>query len=261
MRNNAFESKKPGRAYYLAPVVLLSVVAINLFLNKETIEEKKDTPIFLGYTEEYQSSNFSTEEIMQESNSQFIDMESYLLLINKNNALSAEYAPSDLRLVQVLDNGNNPNTTIYLRERVATMAEDMFEAAESDGLLLLARSGYRGYETQEKLYQRYVEAYGETEAARFSARPGHSEHQTGLALDLTSNTIEGQIDVEFSNTPEGTWVKENAHRFGFIIRYPEGKEEKTGYMYEPWHLRYVGINTATIIHQNNWTLEDYIENQ
>lgn len=121
------------------------------------------------------------------------------------------------------------------------------------GLSLINASGYRSYHDQKYIYNNYVKKDGQTNADTYSARPGHSEHQTGLALDLNS------IDISFDSTPESDWVKNNCFKYGFIIRYPKGKEHITGYMYEPWHLRYIGIDLATKLYNSgNWiTLEEY----
>jgi len=184
---------------------------------------------------------------------------SYQVLVNKNFALSDQYAPQDMRVLQVMDANQNLNLTIKLRSRAADMVEALFlAAAEEEGLELLAVSGYRSYVHQEDLYEYYVHTHGKREADRFSARPGHSEHQTGLAIDVSSPSLEGRIDEAFGETAEGIWLVENAARFGFIIRYPEDREKDTGFMYEPWHLRYVGIAAAQIIKQNNWIFEDYV---
>lgn len=113
-------------------------------------------------------------------------------------------------------------------------------------------SGFRSYNTQKNLYNNYVKKYGQTASDRFSARPGYSEHQTGLAFDV------GEINDNYGYTKAGTWLKENCHLYGFIIRYPEGKESITKYQYEPWHIRYLGVETATKIMQNNTTLEEYL---
>ena len=111
-------------------------------------------------------------------------------------------------------------------------------------------SGYRSYYTQQYLYNSYVSTYGRESADTFSARPGHSEHQTGLAFDV------GSIDDYYGDTPAGIWLKENAHYYGFIIRYPKGKEHITGYKYEPWHIRYLGVDIATDIYNKGVTLEE-----
>lgn len=130
---------------------------------------------------------------------------------------------------------------------------DMKTEATSLGLNLYLSSGYRSYYTQEKIYNNYVAIDGKQKADTYSARAGHSEHQTGLAFDLNT------IDDSFTNTNEGIWVKDNCYRFGLILRYPKGKENITGYMHESWHLRYVGIELATKLYNNgNWiTLEEY----
>lgn len=185
--------------------------------------------------------------------------DSKLVLVNKNYALDSSYAPSDLVLPNVLALGHEQNKTIYLREEASQHLEQLFSAAEQEaGLIFLARSGYRSYETQISLYQRYVDQNGQEAADRFSARAGHSEHQTGLAIDVTADSVNGQLTTEFGKTAEGIWLKDNAHRFGYIIRYLEGRESETGYQYEPWHIRYVGVEAATEIYQNNWILEQYL---
>lgn len=134
----------------------------------------------------------------------------------------------------------------------------LFEAAETDGLTLVAVSGYRSYERQQAIYASNVASKGQAHADQFSAKPGTSEHQTGLAMDVT---VQGNDDVllsqSFGETEAGQYIKENAYQYGFIIRYPEGKETITGYSYEPWHLRYVGKDVATEIYLNEWTLEEY----
>ena len=187
------------------------------------------------------------------------DENSYLILVNRSNRLDADYQPSDLVLLNVFDFNQNPNTTIHMRATAAQKAEEMFQAAwDQEGLLLLARSGYRSYQTQTQVHERLVNERGRVEAERISARPGHSEHQTGLALDVTANSVRGQLVESFSETLEGTWLRHHAHQFGFIISYPRGREEDTGFVYEPWHIRYVGVEVATIIYENGWILEEYL---
>ena len=125
--------------------------------------------------------------------------------------------------------------------------------AKALGLNIPLVSGYRSYETQENLYNKYVKKDGEKKANTYSAKPGESEHQTGLAFDI------GSVDRSFANTIEAKWLAENAYLYGFIIRYPKDKEEITGYNYEPWHLRYVGQELAKYLKKNNLTLEEYYE--
>ena len=182
--------------------------------------------------------------------------EDLLVLVNKNYALPENYSPEDLVVPNVYLATNKENN--YLRKDAASALEAMFKSASEEGYILYARSGYRSYQTQKSLYNRYTEQNGQLKADTFSARPGHSEHQTGLAVDVTSQSVGLLLDDNFHLTSEGNWVKEHAHEFGFIIRYDEGKEHLTGFQYEPWHLRYVGKEVATEIKNNNWLLEEYL---
>lgn len=193
-----------------------------------------------------------------------IDMEEDLLnpdsvkaLVNKQYALPEDYAPEDLVTVEVPTVLENPEIR-QLREVASDALTDMFAAAEEEGIILHARSGYRSYQTQVQLYNSYVENHGEEAANRYSARPGESEHQTGLAMDVTSESANFQLTEAFGSTPEGIWVEENAHEFGYIIRYPEGTEDITGYQYEPWHLRYFGEELAADIYETGLTYEEYL---
>lgn len=126
------------------------------------------------------------------------------------------------------------------------------QSAASAGFDLPLLSGYRSYEYQVSLYNSYVERDGQEAADRYSARPGHSEHQTGLCFDV------GSIDNDYGETNAGKWLAQHAHEYGFIIRFPEGKEHITGYMYEPWHVRFVGSEVAKEIYKQNITLEEYL---
>ena len=178
---------------------------------------------------------------------------SYLALVNRNWRLGNYFSPIDLRTVNVQSfHGNH-----LLRASAANALEDLFAAASDVGHTLVATSGYRSYWTQQSTHNHWINVMGETEARRVSARPGHSEHQLGLAIDITTHAL-GGLSSYFSTTAEGTWVRYNAHRFGFIVRYPYGREADTGYIYEPWHLRFVGINSATIIFNDGLILEEYL---
>lgn len=156
-----------------------------------------------------------------------------ILVTNKTYALPADYAP-----------GVNPDAQAAF--------DSMAAAAQADGLSLYVVSGYRSYDYQSQIYDNYVAAYGKEEADRFSARPGHSEHQTGLAFDLNN------VTDSFANTDEYAWLQAHAHEYGFIIRYPDGKESITGYKFEPWHVRYLGKDTAQAVHDSGLTLEEYL---
>ena len=129
---------------------------------------------------------------------------------------------------------------------------ELKQAALSDGIEINFMSGFRSYEEQMEVYKNWNEVYPDGEADRISARPGHSEHQLGLAIDVNS------IEFSFADTPEGIWLAENCYKFGFIIRYKEGTEPITGYMYEPWHIRYLGKELAEEVHFSGLTLEEYL---
>ena len=185
-----------------------------------------------------------------------------LVLVNKNFALPDGYQPDDLVLLDVpLYNPSTTNEANYLRKEAAKAASELFEAAKKEeGYTLIARSGFRSYESQIAIYKDYYQQGGPSWADSYSARPNHSEHQTGLALDVTSDTVQLGIYPVFGASKEAAWVDKNAHRFGFIIRYPEDYVHETGYSYEPWHLRYVGVDAATEIYETNILLEDYLLN-
>ncbi len=128
---------------------------------------------------------------------------------------------------------------------------EMQSAAEADGISLYIVSGYRSYYDQDAIYARYVDSDGRDAADTYSSRPGHSDHQTGYTFDLNS------LEQSFENTPEGIWLAENCARFGFIIRYPKGKDAYTGYMFEPWHVRYIGREKAEAVTASGLSLEEY----
>ena len=148
-----------------------------------------------------------------------------------------------------------------LRKDAADALESMFEAAKKEGLELTAVSGYRSYKRQKSLHDTYVRRQGKAEADSVSAIPGTSEHQTGLAMDISSKSAKFQLEPIFGETNEGKWVAKHAHEFGFVIRYLEDKTETTEYSYEPWHLRYVGNPYATYIYKHHLTLEEAMEDK
>lgn len=147
-----------------------------------------------------------------------------------------------------LPSGYNPGQLLY---ECSSAFEQMKSDASAQGLSIWNASGFRSYSLQESLYARYSARDGKEAADRYSARPGHSEHQTGLAIDLN------EISSSFAHTAEGKWIAENCHKYGFILRYLEEKEAQTGYMYEPWHIRYVGTDVATKIYESGLCLEEY----
>ncbi len=158
-----------------------------------------------------------------------------ILIANKTYSLSSNYAPSGLT------------------KETTTAFEKMKSDAAKEGISFNIISGYRSYSHQDTLYNNYVKRDGKAEADRYSARPGHSEHQTGLAFDVNS------LEQSFGNTKVGKWLSDNCYKYGFILRYPKGKESITGYMYEPWHFRYLGDEASNLYNNGSWiTLEEYL---
>jgi D-alanyl-D-alanine carboxypeptidase len=183
-----------------------------------------------------------------------------MALVNKVFALPSTYIPNDLTRPAVsFSFGSQKLEKALLRKEAADALENMFKGARNDGLELFAVSGYRSYKRQNELYEAEVQSVGVDKAAQAVAVPGNSEHQTGLSMDISSQSAGLNLNEQFGQTEEGKWLAKNAHKYGFILRYPKGKEKITGYMYEPWHFRYVGKKAAAEIYKNNWTLEEYFE--
>lgn len=171
------------------------------------------------------------------------------ILVNKENRLNSDFKPNTLVKVTRCSLGN-----FYLEEETATAYEYMCLNLIDEGLNISINSAYRSYEEQEKLYNDYLKLYGKSYVNKYVAVPGYSEHQTGLALDLES------LDCDiFKNSKEYRWIKNNAYKYGFILRYQEGKENITGYNAEEWHIRYVGRKAAEYIYKNNITFEEYYD--
>ena len=178
-------------------------------------------------------------------------------IVNKGRALPSSYVPPDLTVPQMYLRYSSDSDSMRVRADTAKALGQMFTAAQTDGIKLMLTSGYRSYSYQVGVYGDYVKQVGVSQADTFSARPGHSEHQTGLAADLEPYSKNCELNQCFEATPEGKWLAANCYKYGFIIRYPKGKENLTGYEYEPWHVRYVGTQLAAQIHQTGQTLEQF----
>ncbi len=178
------------------------------------------------------------------------------MLVNRTHPLPATYVPELVRVNARLANGVTPDEKL-MQPEAAKALESMLQTAEQEKVILYCVSGYRSYATQKWLYEYRVKTEGQTMADLYTARPGQSEHQTGLAMDL-ANGLHGELSDAFGETAEGKWLVKNAHNFGFIIRYPQGREKTTGYNYEPWHLRYVGVEVAKAIASQGLVLEEYV---
>ena len=168
------------------------------------------------------------------------------VLVNKYNYLDKDYVPSNLVKVR----GNITKMVDY----AANAFNNMVDKAKSEGYTIIGVSGYRSYNYQNNLYNKYAKADGAEKADTYSARAGYSEHQTGLAVDVSNAKTSY---TNFENTKEYNWMQENAHKYGFIMRYQKEKEYITGYIYESWHYRYVGKEIAEYIKKHNITYDEY----
>lgn len=187
--------------------------------------------------------------------------ESVTVIVNKQRSLPDGYEPTDLVEPNVPFSFNEPHEKRNMRKEAAEALEKLFAAADSEGIELRAVSGYRSFARQKSVYDNHVATKGEAEASRISAVPGTSEHQTGLTIDVSSPSAGNALDQSFGQTTEGIWLANNAPKYGFIIRYPEGQEGITGYVYEPWHIRYVGEDLALDIAESGLTLEEYFDEE
>ena len=185
------------------------------------------------------------------------DTDGMLCLVNRDEKLPKDYVPEDMVLPDVPVNKKNQKDKIYMRPQAAAALEELFDAAAGDGYTLLAVSGYRAYSTQSALFRQKVEAVGSREAAqRTVAPPGASEHQTGLAMDVVSDTFRN-LNRLFLETDEGMWVNEHCWEYGFIIRYRTEWSGVTGVKAEPWHIRYIGREHAEAVTRLNIPYETY----
>lgn len=251
--------------YSCISVITLAENDIKLEYNDELAELLKEKYFIKSNINRYldyknKNNNLSNEDIIRNVNAN-IDYTFYtnikssdtskgkLMIVNKYYNLSSSYK-GDL-----VETGNYSINSNYKMDREAFEAyKKLYEDAVKNNLHIKIRSAYRSYFDQQYIYNGYVAKDGKAEADRYSARAGHSEHQTGLAIDISAAS---DLWGDFSKTQEFTWMKDNSYKYGFILRYPKDKEYITGYMYEPWHYRYVGVDVAKYIYENNITYDEY----
>ena len=173
-------------------------------------------------------------------------------ITNKNHPIDSDYVPADLTIVNV-----NSNGTQYLRSEAASALVNMFEAARRDNINLYLVSGYRSYAQQLELYNTYVRTDGKALADQYDAIPGACEHQLGLAVDLSDDNRDHDIDDSFETTAAYQWLLKHSYEYGFILRFPRGKEAITGIAYNPWSFRYIGIEVAKKVYDSGLTLEEF----
>lgn len=207
--------------------------------NKDLSIEKVITNVNIGLNYDYYTHTKATK-----------DLNTNTILVNKYNYLTEDYVPENLQTVDKKYSSKTLQLVDYAKEAF----EELSEAASKENYTVLAMSSYRSYQYQYNLYNRYVSTDGVEAADTYSARPGYSEHQTGLAVDVYN----GKEDfTNFEKTKEYNWMQDNAYKFGFILRFPKDKVLETGYQYESWHYRYVGKEISKYIHDNNLCFEEY----
>lgn len=198
---------------------------------------------------------------MYDNNEVILDLEpnSITALINKEYGLPSDYIPEDLEMPNVLFDEIPFSEKKLLRTEAARALEGLFNRALKEDIELYAVSGYRSYKRQYEIFTKNLRTKGKTHTLKYSAIPGTSEHQSGLTMDVSCKSINFRLIESFEDTPEGIWLSNNSHHFGFIIRYPKDKVDITGYAYEPWHIRYVGKSLATFLYKNSLSLEEYYQ--
>ena len=234
---------------------------VNLVKEKYFLEKNLDR--YLSYLEEEEDTSFSdvVAIVNVHADSRWYEEEfqvdtslNELMMVNKFYTLDETYTPENLVTIPLTyAYGNEGDNQIldYAYEKFL----DMWQAANDKGYYLMVNSSYRNYEEQQQTYDNLKNTVGERKADEIAARPGHSEHQTGLVVDMTSKN--SPYSNEFADSEEYKWLKEHAHEFGFIERYPEGKTYLTGYNPESWHWRYVGVEAATTMYEENITYDEY----
>lgn len=244
------------KKYYIILIILtlgLLGIAITSAMNRDDTSE-----VILSQNEDSSSAaETSDNKTIETETEDDKSTEELPIIINKQNPLPENY-PINLVVPNVRLRLSSSEEQMQIDQAVEPDLIELFEAAKSDGINLVFGSGYRSYAKQKQFYDSYVARDGISAADTYSARPGHSEHQSGLSFDATSPSGACHLEICWENTAEGLWMADNAHRYGFILRYPEGKSGITGYQYEPWHFRYVGKETASRIYNSSTTLEEYL---
>lgn len=230
--------------------IFISVVTfIGISHTKSMAKPKEDSTVV--EVSQVENKEIKENEVV-ESEAGNID-KSGIILVNRENELSKSYEPKNLVVANV-----RTNKEILLENETSLMLKKLFEKASQQGISLILVSGYRSYSYQQQLYNESLANNGVEHTNKYVAKPGQSEHQTGLAADVVIDGY-GDLTAAFGETEAGKWLAKNAHEFGFIIRYKKGKEDITGYNYEPWHIRYVGVDVANEIENSGITLEEYLK--
>jgi zinc D-Ala-D-Ala carboxypeptidase len=240
----------PIRRKVIIGLVIALVILTGVFIASRLLGSDKEQPTSAATSTQQASFNKSRYPTDQAG--------SLWWVVNKSRPVGNSYVPDDLVVPSIPIRSGAGADERQVSQKVAGPLEQMVAAAKQSGIQLLLASGYRSYGLQQSVYAQNVKQLGQTEADKVSAKPGTSEHQTGLSFDIGAVNRKCEIETCFAETPEGQWVAQHAHEYGFIIRYAEGKQDVTGYNFEPWHLRYVGTELAAELKkQNIQTLEEF----
>lgn len=253
VQKNKKKKNKRSRLLIICTIILIIIlISTIIVINKlNSNEVKVSTNNGTSTVEEKYIEN----EVESNNNNNTLDnkmSKSNILIVNKENSLDEEYMPYDLVIPNI-----KADKEVKVRKEVASKLEELFADAKKDGINLVAISGFRTYDYQDYLYKNSVQTNGKNHATQYVAKAGYSEHQTGLALDVLCKEYM-TLDEGFEKTDAFKWLQSNMSKYGFILRYLKDKEDVTGYSYEPWHIRYVGVDIATEIYSKGITLEEYV---
>lgn len=242
----------------LIPVLAIAIIAgagIGYWVSRKDAPQNQDTNTSNSIPSEEASSQPASTSF-NKSQYSLTEPTSQWVIVNKKNAIPTTFVPN-LTVPDVRLRLSSGEEQMKINTQTAPAIKEMFNAAAKDGVTLVFGSGYRSAAKQSEFYNSYKAKDGQAAADTYSARPGHSEHQTGFAVDITSTSGTCHLQICWEDTPEGKWVAQNAYKHGFVLRYQEGKQAITGYQYEPWHFRYVGKELALEINKTNQTLEEF----
>lgn len=255
------------KRYILAGIILFFVLSGIVIFNPAKPQHNSSNNKPAAYEYYYNENEDEEDSLLPEdlssilSNIQTVPLDtipsSKTVLVNRVYLLPSDYIPPNLVVPNVKFSFTYSSDKRKLRKVAADALERLFQAGEKEHVELYGVSGYRSYARQKQIYDKNIATRGQAVTDAVSAKPGSSEHQTGLTIDVSARSVNFRLDQSFGDTTEGQWLAENAHLYGFIIRYPYGKTEITGYSYEPWHIRFVGKAVATYLYENKLTLEEY----
>lgn len=259
---------KKAVTLFLSLLLLLilasGITGYRIIAGKQKGKAEKETWTYEKYYEPEMTNSQSERYIQQGQSLRKLSVETdasnYRVLVNREYPMDEDFMPSGLVIPNVDFVYYGDKEILHMEVYAAAALETMFAAAEKKDIILKAVSGYRSYESQKKIYEGNVDEKGQESTDLVSAEPGTSEHQTGLAIDVTGYFTGSMLEENFADSKEGQWLAKHCYEYGYIIRYPEDKTEITGYSYEPWHIRYVGKELASYLHEKDWTLEEYYRN-